>query len=112
MHRFTPDQRCTQPLMRYNHGIQANGHECDGLEYHVSAITQHEESTDGRPLHHVAPAPRFLKPREFAVLVGVDEGTIYRAINRGEICAARIGTRHLIPVTEVDRLEAEAGAAP
>lgn len=41
---------------------------------------------------------------EFGRLVGISRNAAYQAVRRGEILAARIGKRLVIPLTEVDRV--------
>lgn len=41
---------------------------------------------------------------EFSRIVGIGLASAYKAVERGEIKAARIGKRLVIPKTEVDRV--------
>lgn len=44
------------------------------------------------------------KPAEAAQILGIHLNTLYRAIARGEIKAAKLGSRTLIPRAEIERL--------
>ncbi len=44
------------------------------------------------------------KPEEVALLLGVGRNAVYNLIKRGELKAARIGRRLVVPREEVERL--------
>lgn len=50
----------------------------------------------------------FYSVNEFAELLGVGRHVVYRATDRGEIAWVKIGGSKRIPVSELDRLRAEA----
>lgn len=43
-------------------------------------------------------------PVEFASIMSLSKSAVYTAVERGDVRAVRIGSRLVIPVTEVDRL--------
>jgi excisionase family DNA binding protein len=56
--------------------------------------------------------PQALTIGQAASRLGVHRETLRAAIERGEVPAARLGRRWLVPVAALDRLLAPAGAAP
>lgn len=56
-------------------------------------------------------ASEFIEAREAAVLLHVHRYTIYRWIHAGELPAARVGRKLLIPVSAIERLLEEATEA-
>jgi len=61
----------------------------------------------------VAPVPRLaLSLEEVAQAVGLCSKTVSALIHDGRLLSVRVGTRHLVPVSEIQRwLDAEAGQA-
>jgi excisionase family DNA binding protein len=53
------------------------------------------------------PAPKFLPVKLFAALVGLSIWTIRQWAYSGKISSAKLGSRLMIPATELDRLMEE-----
>jgi excisionase family DNA binding protein len=68
--------------------------------------------TDSAPLVDVhelrvdalVPARMAYSPREAASLLGLARSSIYGAIARGELRSVQLGSRRLIPASEIDRV--------
>jgi excisionase family DNA binding protein len=66
-------------------------------------LAQPDEASDTDP-GEADPKSRCVSMATAASMLGVSATTISRAIDRGDIKANRLGTRWLVPLTEIDRL--------
>jgi excisionase family DNA binding protein len=69
--------------------------------------------TDSAHSLHVSPVPRLaLSLEESGQAVGLCSKTVANLVRDGRLRSVRVGTRHLLPVSELQRwLDAEAGQA-
>ena len=61
---------------------------------------------------HVAALQRAVRINDFCIILGISRTSAYGLINRNEVQTIHIAGRRLIPMSEVDRLMAEAINAP